>query len=454
MFNITTNGNYTFITNEDTGTSTDRLSSEIEIVKKYDDSTVYSVRYRGNIIDNLVNIPFTEFKLEGVAFTDQTAFENWKNQNTGLSSDPFANNPKGRLNKLFFDAANNFRDITYHVVGDSNRSNDYSRWEEYYTDRLSNLNLSVNFTARSGLQARRFLNNTDAVNINVLKSKIVGDGSNDIVELSLGGNDYNGINTLEQIKGFIEGIVNDLKNEFPNITIISMVPMYTANTARNVFLQELYTNLATDFDLVLVDITDILQPVHGNPVFYNDSSHLNRTGAIRAVNKIMDIIIPAELIHLIRLEEIEQGEEVIPPNLAVVQSGFYNNSGLFRANDAITSLAPIVVQPNFDYRVKHGGDRNDYYAFNEEGALVVKLLSVAVAGQDYSLLSIPINIVEIRANVSTDPNFDRNQEVYFRLDYTPVAAVPDMDVINDGVELRQEKSINDLIKRIEALENI
>lgn len=367
--------------------------------------------------------------------------------------------PKSLIGQMFTDASNGLRGITYHVVGDSNRSNDYSQWEEYYTDRLSNLNVSVEFTARSGLQARRFLANTDAVNINVLKAKIQGDGSNDIVELSLGGNDYNGTNTLEEIKGFIVGIVTDLISTFPNITIISMVPMYTSNTDRNDFLETLYTDLASDFNLFLVNILDILQPVHGNPVFYEDNSHLNRVGAVRAVNKIIDLIVPAELIHLIRLEELEQGDEIAPPNLAVIQTGFYNDAGAYRTSDATTSLAPITVQPNFNYRVSHNGNRNDYYAFNEEGDLVEfaeiprnKLQSVAVPGEDYRLLSIPINVVEIRANVSTDANFDRTQDIYFQLDFVEFEEVPAQSVINQGVSLRQQPSLTDILERINKLD--
>lgn len=64
---------------------TDRKRSEIEIVRKFDSSTTYFVRYRGSIIDGLKDIPFTAFTLDGVPFVNHQEFKDWKNKFTGGS---------------------------------------------------------------------------------------------------------------------------------------------------------------------------------------------------------------------------------------------------------------------------------------------------------------------------------------------------------------------------------
>lgn len=86
MFDILLKGNYINIINEDSDNVTDRSAAQIEIVRKNDNSTTYSVRYQGAIIDNLVEIPWDDFTLNGVPFADQNAFEDWKNENTGLGA--------------------------------------------------------------------------------------------------------------------------------------------------------------------------------------------------------------------------------------------------------------------------------------------------------------------------------------------------------------------------------
>ena len=82
MIDITINDNYIYFINSDNDIVTDRPVCDIKIVRKYVDSTEYTVYYRNGVIDSLCGIEFTDFSLGGVPFTDQQTFEDWKNLNT------------------------------------------------------------------------------------------------------------------------------------------------------------------------------------------------------------------------------------------------------------------------------------------------------------------------------------------------------------------------------------
>lgn len=98
MIDISIKGNYLYFTNLLNNIVTDRPICDITIVKKYSSSTLYSVYYKGNSIDSLCNIDFSNFSLEGVPFTNQQDFEDWKNLNTANCGD--INSPVSNLDDV------------------------------------------------------------------------------------------------------------------------------------------------------------------------------------------------------------------------------------------------------------------------------------------------------------------------------------------------------------------
>lgn len=82
-YNIKVNSNYLLITNTDTQVFTDRPSKDIVICKVLTSDVNYTVYYNGKEIDGLIEIPFTDFQLDGVPFVDELDFENFICENTG-----------------------------------------------------------------------------------------------------------------------------------------------------------------------------------------------------------------------------------------------------------------------------------------------------------------------------------------------------------------------------------
>lgn len=82
-YNITINGNYINIHNEQINVFTDRPSKDIVFAKVLVDSDRFTVYYRDKEINGLSDILFSEFELNGVPFASSLDLENWKNANTG-----------------------------------------------------------------------------------------------------------------------------------------------------------------------------------------------------------------------------------------------------------------------------------------------------------------------------------------------------------------------------------
>jgi len=84
-FDITLEGNYIYVTNNGT-TVLDRPSSEVFFAKKDESSTNFTIYHDNDCVTGFQEIEWDEFTLDGVAFVDQQAFEDWKNQNTGIGA--------------------------------------------------------------------------------------------------------------------------------------------------------------------------------------------------------------------------------------------------------------------------------------------------------------------------------------------------------------------------------
>jgi hypothetical protein len=82
MFNITVQENYIYI-DDDGGTLLDKPSKWVSIDKINLNSDVYNVNIRDKCVSGFAAINWAEFTLDGVAFASQSAFEEWKNENTG-----------------------------------------------------------------------------------------------------------------------------------------------------------------------------------------------------------------------------------------------------------------------------------------------------------------------------------------------------------------------------------
>ena len=137
-----------------------------------------------------------------------------------------------------------------------------------------------------------------------------GNGENTIMEFSFGLNDWKDIDTTNVSsfkRRFSHGIGLYLDAK-PEATVILTVPVTTGWAERGVVLTQAYEELADELGLLLVDVTVATVGVHGNPAYYEDSTHPNKWGSRRIVNYITDQLLPSELYSVMTLEEAPQEE--------------------------------------------------------------------------------------------------------------------------------------------------
>ena len=76
--------NYLHIENDVSNVITDRKIKDLSFVENPTDDTLYSVIYEptNKVIDNILNLVYSDFTLNGVVFASNEEFKTWKNINT------------------------------------------------------------------------------------------------------------------------------------------------------------------------------------------------------------------------------------------------------------------------------------------------------------------------------------------------------------------------------------
>jgi len=86
MFDISLKDNYIYIYKDTNPVPFDRPLKDVSIVSAQKGAGLYDVRLNDHLLNDFLNIPFSDFSLDGVPFATQQAFEDWKNENTNDKS--------------------------------------------------------------------------------------------------------------------------------------------------------------------------------------------------------------------------------------------------------------------------------------------------------------------------------------------------------------------------------
>jgi hypothetical protein len=274
--------------------------------------------------------------------------------------------------------------ITYMVAGDSTRDNNYNQMIDYYGHQLGKANVALFDNASSGQSGQDWSSLADSPNVSEAIAATAGAGENTILEYSFGINDDKNGATRAQVKSWLLAGLNTYRAARPDAAIILVVPLATAVTARNENLQSIYFEMGAELGLPVIDLLPPMLQVHGNTDFYQDSTHPNRNGSIRAVNFILSELVPPELYGVIDLDTVflnatpPSTEEMAGP----VEAGYWSSStGAPVTNTAWRRMQEIAVEPNFVLRIAHGGNRYDTAFFDDTGAFVATVSSTVVSGQ-------------------------------------------------------------------------
>ena len=364
-----------------------------------------------------------------------------------------ATNDLNHIHSLFIDAASGANtNVTYIVSGDSTRNDSFNFMIDYYKSQFVKANVRVVNDASSGLDAKDW--NANVRSLACLQHAIdntSGTGENTILEYSFGINDQGrGASKEEQKARYMYGITNYMSAK-PDATVILVVPVAHSSEANNNELKDIYTNIASELNLVVVDALMVTTNVRGNSDYYQDGTHPNQWGSRRVVNYIMDQILPSELYGVVTLEEAPHSS---PPTndteLSVgYEVGYYSDStGYWGRPSGYTNawrLKEIAIEPNFILKIKTGANRNEAFFMKEDGTCDNKRYLGSLGSQDYFEVPIPADGVALRLTLAIDnPSYDpATDDISVKYDISKVNYMS-IDDINKWFNCRLKKKLTDL----------
>lgn len=301
----------------------------------------------------------------------------------------------------FLESVNSTESFNYIVTGDSTRSNTYNGMIPYYIKQLAKVGWSVVNNAESGLKTAEWNASTRDASVNSAILATPNDGSNTVLEYSLGINDTG--TDAEKKADFISGINTYLAAK-PNATVVLVSPVGSISIRQP--LTGIYKDVASELGLDFIDGSIILDAVSQDSKYMADAVHPNIYGSKRVVNGILSKAIPPELKNAVTMED--DGVEPLPSTdlNPVVQGGYWSvSNGSYLNNEsqleANRSLEKIAVEPNFMLKIDHGGNMFHCIFYDVNGDYINWASSVVVSGNEREVL-IPNGAYFVAINVSSD----------------------------------------------------
>jgi len=349
--------------------------------------------------------------------------------------------PYDDIQQLMNQAITGINDnVQYIVTGDSTRDNHYNEMIAYYIEQLSKANISVYNNSASRQSGQDWKNNADQTTLGQAVAATFGDGSNTILEFSLGINDYSNGATKEDIKRWLkEGLESYLRSK-PEAKVLLVTPIKTGYKKRNRVLKEIYNELSFELYIPLVDGLVPTKTVYKNSDYYHDSTHPNKFGSIRIVNYILSEIGDSLFHDTVTL--VERSANSIPPNkiemLGAVEIGYWDiTTGEARHNTEWRKLSSITIEPNFILKIQHQGNRFDVIFMDENFDFISSEKSFTWLTEAYRRITIPENVWYANINISSDGYlYDKTNDIPSVKYFIETSKVLKIDEINDGLDIK------------------
>lgn len=314
------------------------------------------------------------------------------------------------LHQLILDVHNKTKTVNYIVVGDSIRSTSVANnTHNYYKQMFAKLGVEVIFSAADSMTSHIWVNNTSPVTsarLSYVESVVLGyQGENSIIEFSLGVNDWSALGVMA-LKEQLKKVVLTLISKAPKATIVLCCPTVSGTIQRGVDLNAAYRMMAEELNLYMVDgyeATIHSFPRSGTNCMYSDPSHVNNFGISRWVNYLINDITPPELKWKITYPEYSGFvPEPAITNLAVIETGMYNDLGADLTGANWRRLNVIGVSPRTLLRLKHKGTRRDVlWKYGLGTTWFRQNLPTFIGSQDSWLIEVPDYATQLKVNLES-----------------------------------------------------
>lgn len=316
------------------------------------------------------------------------------------------NNNLVDIHKFFINSFYSTDVNVYVSSGDSTSAMGESRIQDNYTYILKQINMTYYDNSYSGQTAYDWLNNVDNNTLQKAINNSLGvDGANTIMEFSLGINDYNGINTEEDIYNLLYSCITSYQTAKPKATIFLSSTIRTSSTVRDTLLLRVYDRLGEDLRLFHFKRYTSTDKLWNNPLYYFDYLHPNRFGARAWMCDLFNTIIPMNLSRLIELEpfysDIEADTSHYVPMKILrgyfsILSGTYGNY-IFDRN--ALCIDKFAVNGGESLIVSHVGNRRDIFFYDVNGAYLSRISQPTFENYTYTFI-VPANARFVSLNIT------------------------------------------------------
>ena len=207
-----------------------------------------------------------------------------------------------KAHKLIADAYNNNEKVQYFMVGDSIRNANGKYIYEIVSNKLSNLGVNCTLRGHSGLSLAHWSGKTVVTQGDELARDLIpfinGDGSNTIVDISLGLNDP--YLTKEELLECLQMGINIIKSSKPNTTFILTSPhkhgdIEAQKLHRDNLKYAYETMIKNNSDIGYINVFDNVFSSYTTEIGYkymSDLLHPNELGQRAIANYIISKLIP------------------------------------------------------------------------------------------------------------------------------------------------------------------
>ncbi len=190
---------------------------------------------------------------------------------------------------------------TYIMVGDSTRSYHPVYQNQYVFETikagLSPYGVKCINKAQTGMKAKEFADaSSSRFDWHEVANMIEGDGSTTIIDLSLGINDYDDIDSENSLEYNLEKIIDSIRSRKPKVHFILTVPnrVYYSPESMTDKFESIYRDLANRYNFPLIDIPNEAMPLDEISLSWyrdGDQTHLKRPAQERIARVILSKII-------------------------------------------------------------------------------------------------------------------------------------------------------------------
>lgn len=302
---------------------------------------------------------------QGTRFVVESEAGNGSGQDTPTVVLP--EDPMERARAILKNSRDGIAQAYYFSVGDSTRAMVGNPVFRLLREVLKNeYNAVCVLQAKSGQKTEHWSLHTKGLQgsnptVEDLIKIIPGDGTNCIVDISLGINDSTpSANTAEDVATFLKEGIDLIKAAKPNVTFIYTSPNLISTKTHNTKMREAAKILLEDKDIGFIDVTNNVLEDYWN-IYYTDNLHPNADGYRAIAAYILSQYFPDDYtFEKIMLEYDVDGKKLTLPQGAalitdeVAMSGTYNTDAI-RINFDVSgkTAAGFKVNGKIDQAIKY-----------------------------------------------------------------------------------------------------